>query len=170
MLLRLVQLHCRTSSTNYCFYTMISATPTATPPTPPPPPRLTATTTNTPPSTTATTTRRLLLTTTKTPTLPPFLFYRHPRHQRYPDFEAIFRSGLDMKELIYHGVSYDHQGRRAYLDARRRGLFWYRSCGFAGVRQFVEFMNLMFVRVFWEEVVAVARKWHSGACTSGQRS
>jgi len=29
-------------------------------------------------------------------------------------------SGPDMKELIYHGVSHDHQGRRAYLQARRR--------------------------------------------------
>ncbi|CAE7404398.1 Man1b1, partial [Symbiodinium pilosum] len=47
--------------------------------------------------------------------------------------EQQLRSGPDMKELIYHGVSYDHQGRRAYLDARRRGLFWYRSCGFAGL-------------------------------------
>ena len=26
-----------------------------------------------------------------------------------------------MKELIYHGVSHDHQGRRAYLQARRTG-------------------------------------------------
>eukprot|EP00439_Symbiodinium_sp_Y106_P023503 s5088_g2.t2 len=34
--------------------------------------------------------------------------------------EQQLRSGPDMKELIYHGVSHDHQGRRAYLQARRR--------------------------------------------------